>query len=135
MEKIDLEKLVKQMAFEGKDFDEIQAELSALKSRFSDDEIRSATRMIDTYIVKYQLASLEKSKGRNFMILGAFLFILGISLTFTAFYEIRSFFVFANGVIGAGILAFINGKTIFDSPLEDLILKPSKFKKHKAFRR
>jgi DNA polymerase III sliding clamp (beta) subunit (PCNA family) len=81
MEKMDLDQLVKQMAFEGKGFDEIHAELNALKSRFEDDEIRLAIRKIDTYIVQYQMASLEKSKGKNFMILGAILFTLGISLT------------------------------------------------------
>jgi hypothetical protein len=133
MEKIDLEQLVKQMAFEGKGFDEIQAELSALKSRFSDDEIRSATRKIDTYIVEYQLASLEKSKGRNFMILGAFLFILGISLTIYTFLIGNSQFVLVWGAIIFGIINFVYGKQVYYSPLEELVPRQKRIKKNGTF--
>lgn len=132
---MDLDQLVKQMAFEGKGFDEIQAELNALKSRFEDDEIRFAIRKIDTYIVQYQLASLEKSKGKDFMILGAIFFTLGISLTIYTFLIGNSKFVLMWGATIFGVIIFKQGKNIYDSPLEELVPRLSKFKKHKAFRR
>jgi hypothetical protein len=39
------------------------------------------------------------------------------------------------GAIIFGIIIFKQGKKIYDSPLEELVPRLSKFKKHKAFRR
>ncbi len=72
MENRNLNEIIKELAYNGRDYDAILKELESQNSNFSGESIDAAKRRIDDYIVDFQLASQERRKGREHMIIGFF---------------------------------------------------------------
>jgi hypothetical protein len=78
---------IKDLAYRGKDYDTIKKELESHNGTFSQEAIDVAKSKIDEYIVDYQLAKNVRLDGRNHMIIGLILFIIGSGITLYTFFE------------------------------------------------
>ena len=130
MTKLELIKIIKELAYKGKDFDFIISEIQKYKDDFDEVTFENAERKIDEFIVNYQLAQLEKSKALNYIIIGIVLFILGSAITIFTYFHLKSQFILAYGAIIAGIGLFIHGFKIYNKNIEDLVVHHSSIKRN-----
>jgi len=84
---------------------------------------------INDYIVEYQLASQEKSKALNQLIVGSVLFIIGMAFTGGSFFGSSSRYLLAYGLILSGAWTFKEAYKIYRLPLEDLVPRRSRFRR------
>ncbi|MCB9323876.1 MAG: hypothetical protein H6571_09095 [Lewinellaceae bacterium] len=121
MENQDLIEIVKEMAFSGKDYESIKKELQRYSAKSSNESINFAKSKIDDYIVKFQLASQEKSKALNQIIIGLVLFLLGIGITGYTYFRGNSQYFLAYGAILIGAWIFKEGYKTYRKPIEELV--------------
>ncbi len=96
-------------------------------SAFSQEAKDIAKSKIDEYIVDYQLANNVRLDGRNHMIIGLILFIIGSGITLYTFFSGHSGFVLVYGAILFGAAEFYYGYKIFRTPIEELVPRKNKF--------
>ena len=121
MEHQELIAIIQEMAFNGKDSYEIEKELEKNRDKYSDESINLAKREIDDYIVSFQLASQEKSKALNQILLGSVLFLIGIGVTGYTYFGNTSQYILAYGAILAGAWILKEGYKTYRKPIEELI--------------
>ena len=113
--------LVKKLAFLGKEYDEIIQVLDENKYDFPLDLIEEAKDKIDDHLVAFQLATQEKAKGFNQLIMGGTLFFIGASITGFTYFSNKDNYILAYGAILSGAWIAKEGYKICSKPLEDLV--------------
>ncbi len=113
--------LVKEMAFQGEDFDSIFLELDKRKDSFPKEAIFKAKSNISFHIANYQLAKQQNTKALTLILLGSILFLIGISITTFTYFSANNYYILAYGAILAGVWNIYAGFLIYKKPLEDLI--------------
>ena len=122
-----LEKVIKDLAFEGKNYDQILNTLEVISDLFHADELKEAKKTINDHIVNYQLAKQEQHKALTQAIVGVVLFFVGAGLTIVSFLKGKNQFIIVYGAIFVGLLLFIQGIIVYRSPLEDLVPQKRRF--------
>ncbi len=113
--------LIKNLAFSGKDYDQIIGVLEENKPGFSETSIELAKNKIDDHIVAFQLASQEKSKGLNQLIMGSALLIIGATITIFSYLSDKDSYILAYGAILGGAWIAKEGYKVYRMPIEDLV--------------
>jgi hypothetical protein len=121
--------IIQEMAFNGKDSYEIEKEIEKNRGKYSDESINLAKREIDDYIVNFQLASQEKSKALNQILLGLVLFLIGIGVTGYTYFGNTSQYILAYGAIFAGAWIVKEGYKTYRKPIEELIPRRNIFRR------
>ena len=129
MEYQELISIIQRLAFEGKDFYEIEREIENKKDKYSEESIKLAKKSIDEYIVNFQLASQEKSKALNQILLGSVLFLIGVGVTGYTYFGNTSQYILAYGAILAGAWILKEGYKTYRKPIEDLIPRRNIFRR------
>ena len=129
MEYQELRAIIQEMAFNGKDSYEIEKELEKNRGKFSDESINLAKRDIDDYIVNFQLASQKKSKALNQILIGSFLFLIGIGVTGYTYFGNTRQYILAYGAILTGAWILKEGYKIYRKPIEELIPRRNIFRR------
>ncbi len=129
MENQVLLELIQEMAFAGKDYDAIVKELDRKKDQFPPETISFAKRKIDDYIVSFQLANQEKSKGLNQAIMGLVLLLIGVGVTGYTYFGDADQYVLAYGAILAGAWILKEGYKTYRTPVEELVPRRSAFRR------
>ncbi len=119
--------LVKKLAFSGKDYEQIVQVLENRKEAFSEASLAAAKDKIDDYVVAYQLASQQRSKGFNQMIMGILLFTVGASVTLVSYFAAWDTYLLAYGGILGGAWIGKEGYKIYQMPLEKLVPRINRF--------
>ncbi|MEY3423139.1 MAG: hypothetical protein RIR48_3469 [Bacteroidota bacterium] len=135
MEHQSLYTFIKDLAYSGKDYDTIKKELESHNGTFSQEAIDVAKSKIDECIVDFQLANIVRLDGRNHMIIGLILFIIGNGITLYTFFSGNSGFVLVYGAILFGAAEFYYGYKIFRTPIEELVPRKNKFQKGGIFKK
>ena len=126
---MDLETLknhCQELAFEGKDYHEIEQEISFLKITAEDREL--ALKSVDKYIVRYEISQQEKQKHLYKLMIGLLLVFIGGGAMMTSVGKdgfSRSFaisFILYGGWMARG------GYVAYQSPLSSDFGKDRKFK-------
>lgn len=129
-----LESLIEEsrkMAYEGADYLDIKKKMS-LKAG-STENLNFIMLKADGFIAEYQLAHQERSKVINYILIGAFLLILGLGLTVYSYFISRSEFMLLYGAIIVGAYLVLKNLLILKKPIEDFIPQESKFRKRKKY--
>jgi len=121
--------LVKQLAFSGKDYDQIVQALESPNQNFSEESIELIKDKINDYIVEYQLANQVRSKALNQLIIGGVFFMIGVIITGGSFSPVSGKYFLAYGAILAGAWNFKEGYKIYRLPLEELVPRRSRFRR------
>jgi hypothetical protein len=129
MEHQELTAIIQEMAFNGKDSYEIEKEIDRNKDKYSDELINLAKSEIDDYVVSYQLASQEKSKALNQILIGAVLSLMGIAVTAYTYFGNTSQYILAYGAILAGAWILKEGYKTYRKPVEELIPRNGIFRR------
>ena len=129
MDNIYLMEVIKEMAYAGKEYEEIIKELQRYKEEMGEESIRLATNQIDDYIVNYLLAKQEKSKGLNKVVLGLTLFFIGIGVTGYTYFDSDSQYLLAYGLILVGAWISKEGYKVYLKTIEELIPKKNIFRR------
>ena len=125
---------IRELAYSGVDYEGIKSEIRQLG--LSVEEHNELLITADGFIVEYELASQEKSKVLNYIILGIFFFVLGIVFSFTTFIVGQATYYIAYGAIIAGGWVAWKNYLIYQQPVEYFIPQKSKFRnrRRKNFR-
>ncbi len=120
------------LAYEGKEYEEIKKEL---KRKTNDSKsIDDALYAADHHIAEYQLLQQEKSKHINRMLAIAFVCVLGAALSFYAdFLETRKFTI-SFGALLVGAWLFKREYDLYTTTGEPGNYKQSKFKRKRFIR-
>ncbi|MEM0991790.1 MAG: hypothetical protein AAF847_17065 [Bacteroidota bacterium] len=109
----------KELAYSGKSYDQIEQELKS--QRLTENVLKTALKKSDQFIAEYQIAKQEKSKVLVTLVIGASVFMLGLTIT-----------LFSQGILAYG--ALIGGASIavksfmaYQKPLEDFAPKYRRF--------
>ena len=117
---------IRELAYSGKEYETIQSEIEQLD--LTTEESNELLIIADSFIVEYELASQEKSKVLNYIIIGVFFFIFGIAFTFTTFIVGRVTYYIAYGAILIGGWTAWKNYLIYQQPVEYFIPEKSRFK-------
>jgi len=118
--------LAKELAFEGEDYDTIKRKI---QPKLSDDDLKIAMRMADEFIVDYELATQEKSKVLNYMIIGVGILLLGIIITSYTIFSGASQYIISYGAILGGAWFTIRNFILYQKPIEDFAPRKGRFRK------
>ena len=111
--------IVRNLAYEGKDFETIESEIEKLSDNYDSESINYAKLHIDEYIIQYQNAMIIKGQAKLQMAIGIILFIFGFGLTVSTIWEGSGFIFY--GMMGFGIILFIDGLRMHDAPISSLV--------------
>ncbi len=117
------------MAYSGKDYMVIKKHMS-LKAG-SSEYLNLIMLKADEFIVEYQLAQQERDKSVNFILLGVFLFIFGLSLNIFKMIDNDNASVYLNGTILIGAYLIVKNVITLRKPIEDFIPNQQKIKTRK----
>ncbi|MCB9310817.1 MAG: hypothetical protein H6567_12220 [Lewinellaceae bacterium] len=110
--------IVRNLAYEGKDFETIESEIEKLSDNYDSESINYAKLHIDEYIIQYQNAMIIKGQAKLQMAIGIILFIFGFGLTVSTIWEGSGFIYY--GMMGFGIIVFIDGLNTYNAPIPSL---------------
>jgi len=96
MEEAELLKLARKLAYQGKHYEEIKTVVQ--ESTTNSDAIQNVLSSIDQFIAEYQLASQEKAKALNHIILGSIFLVLGLGITGYTLLLGQSQYILAYGI-------------------------------------
>jgi len=117
------------MAFEGKEYEEIESEIRKYKGLISETELKSALSSISEYIAAYQMAKQQKANDLNHIFIGITLLLLGVIFTVGTFFSGSSSFIITFGLLIGGAFIIYNGIKEYNKPLHDVIRKSKIFKR------
>ena len=121
MEHQELITLVRELAYSGKRAQEIERELQRISGRYSDESIGIAWRKIDDFVIDFQLATQEKSKAFNQLLIGVLVLMAGVGVTGYTYFSGMRQYVLAYGAILGGAWIAKEGYKIYRQPIEKLV--------------
>ncbi len=121
--------LVKQLAFSGKNYNQILQALEDAPPNFSEESLASVKDKINQYIFDYHRARQVKLEALNQLMIGSVLTMLGLTFTAGSYSSSSGKYLLAYGLILGGAWIFKEAYKIYILPLEDLVPKKRRFKR------
>ena len=110
-----IEEMVWELAFEGKNYFEIEEEI--LKSQGLSVLPKDVINIINDCLIDYQMASQVKEQALTQIILGVAVILIGIGIAFFPFFERRSQNLLAWGALLVGAWTLKEGYKKYKSPI------------------
>ena len=121
--------IIESLAFEGKEYNEIESEIKKYEELFSESELKYALGLISENMAAYQIAKQQKAEHLNHIFIGIILLILGLVFTLGTFFSGLSSVVITFGLIIYGFFIIYNGIKDYNRPLQNPDRKNKLFKR------
>lgn len=127
-------RIAEEMAFQGKDYDEIKRKLKPKLRK--EEDIKRMLRAADDAIVQYELAKQVRGQFLTMLLSGFLIFSLGVGITLYTYFTVYfNEVVLAYGAIIVGFGLLVRGFFGYITPLQELAPRRTLFSHKRKYER